>query len=133
VTVGGPNRANFFWIGIHTNVSRAELHGDGLGDALLALLDKLARGLDDARMREFVHAQRTTRRASTSLSAKGERKLALQLLTVLYERGYRDPVLAVTEMLTSFGCEGESGRGGGGRGPGRDTDCRGGRRTRKRC
>ena len=34
---------------------------------------------------------------------KGKRKLALQLLAVLYERGYREAVLAVTELLPSYG------------------------------
>jgi len=32
----------------------AELTADGLGDAMLAFFDKLVRGLDEARIREFV-------------------------------------------------------------------------------
>ena len=83
-----------------------ELTAEGLGDALLALFDKLVRGLDDARLRDFVddvlaEARETGVPAGVKnlfilafqmrwcRGGKGERKLAMQLLTVLYERGYR--------------------------------------------
>jgi len=98
----------------------AELTAEGLGDALLALFDKLVRGLDDARLRDFVddvlaEARETGGPAGVKnlfvlafqtrwcRGGKGERKLALQLLAVLYERGYREAVLAVTELLPSYG------------------------------
>ena len=98
----------------------AELTAEGLGDALLALFDKLVRGLDDAHLRDFVddvlaEARETGGPAGVKnlfvlafqtrwcRGGKGERKLALQLLAVLYERGYREAVLAVTELLPSYG------------------------------
>ena len=98
----------------------AELTAEGLGDTLLALFDKLVRGLDDARLRDFVddvlaEARETGGPAGVKnlfvlafqtrwcRGGKGERKLALQLLAVLYERGYREAVLAVTELLPSYG------------------------------
>jgi len=98
----------------------AELTAEGLGDALLALFDKLVRGLDDVRLRGFVddvlaEARETGGPAGVKnlfllafqtrwcRGGKGERKLAMQLFTVLYERGYREAVLAVTELLPSFG------------------------------
>ena len=98
----------------------AELTAEGLGDALLALFDKLVRGLDDARLRDFVddvlaEARETGGPAGVKnlfvlafqtrwcRGGKGERKLALRLLAVLYERGYREAVLAVTELLPSYG------------------------------
>lgn len=85
----------------------AELTAEGLGDALLALFDKLVRGLDDARLRDFVDdvlaearetggpagvknlfvlAFQRVRASACSVLCDGRRsrKLVLQLLAVLY-------------------------------------------------
>ena len=97
----------------------AELTADGLGDAMLAFFDKLVRGLDEARIREFVGDGCAEARARGDPAGvknlfvlafqtrwcrggKGERKICYQLLAVLYER---DPevVVELAELLPRYG------------------------------
>ena len=97
----------------------AELTADGLGDAMLAFFDKLVRGLDEARIREFVGdvlAEARARRDPEGVKnlfvlafqtrwcrgGKGERKICHQLLAVLYER-YPEVVVELAELLPCYG------------------------------
>ena len=81
----------------------AELTAEGLGDALLALFDKIVRGLDEARISSFVAdiiAEARTKGDPELLKnlfvlafqtrwcrgGKGERNVFYHLLVVLYER-----------------------------------------------
>ena len=97
----------------------AELTADGLGDAMLAFFDKLVRGLDEARIREFVGDVCAEARARGDPAGvknlfvlafqtrwcrggKGERKICYQLLAVLYER-YPEVVVELAELLPRYG------------------------------
>ena len=97
----------------------AELTADGLGDAMLAFFDKLVRGLDEARIREFVGDVCAEARARSDPAGvknlfvlafqtrwcrggKGERKICYQLLAVLYER-YPEVVVELAELLPRYG------------------------------
>ena len=97
----------------------AELTADGQGDAMLALFDKLVRGLDEARGREFVGEVFAEARARGDpqcvknlfvlafqtrwcRGGKGERKICYQLLAVLYER-YPEVVVELAELLPRYG------------------------------
>ena len=97
----------------------AELTADGLGDAMLAFFDKLVRGLDEARIREFVGEVFAEARARGDpqcvknlfvlafqtrwcRGGKGERKICYQLLAVLYER-YPEVVVELAELLPRYG------------------------------
>jgi len=97
----------------------AELTADGLGDVMLAFFDKLVRGLDEARIREFVGEVFAEARARGDpqcvknlfvlafqtrwcRGGKGERKICYQLLAVLYER-YPEVVVELAELLPRYG------------------------------
>ena len=73
----------------------AELTAEGLGDALLALFDKMVRGLDEARISSFVAVIISHKRRPRApqepfcprfSGGKGERKIFNHLLVVLCER-----------------------------------------------
>ena len=96
----------------------AELTAEGLGDALLALFDKMVRGFDEARISSFVadicrgsHKRRPRApqepfcpRFSDALvpRGKGERKIFDHLLVVLYER-YAAVLVDLVELIPTHG------------------------------
>ena len=97
----------------------AELTAEGLGDALLALFDKIVRGLDEARISSFVAeiiAEARTKGDPELLKnlfvlafqtrwcrgGKGERNVFYHLLVVLYER-YAAVLVDLVELIPTHG------------------------------
>ena len=93
----------------------AELTAEGLGDALLALFDKMVRGLDEARISSFVADIIAEARAKGDpellknlfvlafqtrwcRGGQGERKIFDHLLVVLYER-YAAVLVDLAELI----------------------------------
>jgi hypothetical protein len=92
---------------------------EGLGDALLALFDKMVRGLDEARISSFVAdliAEARTKgdpellknlfvlgfQARWCRGGKGERNILYHLLVVLYER-YAAVLGGLVELIPTYG------------------------------
>ena len=97
----------------------AELTARGLGDTLLALFDKVVRGIEEQRLRELTEGILNEARATNDSElvknlfvlafhtrwcrgGKGERKIFYQMLAVLFER-YADVVVDLVELIPDFG------------------------------
>lgn len=94
-----------------------ELTSKGLGDAFLALFDKLVRGLDTEILEGLI--DNVLKETSTPESVKnlfllafqtrwcrggkGERNLFYKFIIILYDKGYRDEVLAIIHLMPLYG------------------------------
>ena len=94
-----------------------ELTFEGLGDAFLGLFDKLVRGLDTEILEGLI--DNVLKETSTPESVKnlfllafqtrwcrggkGERNLFYKFIIILYDKGYRDEVLAIIHLIPLYG------------------------------
>ena len=92
-------------------IGHAELTAEGLRDALLALFDKMVRGLEEARISSFVAVIISHKRRPRAPQEpfcprfsgdKGERKIFNHLLVVLYER-YASLLVGLVELIPTYG------------------------------